>query len=352
MNSDPIDQLLLHKKILLICGTGGVGKTTLSSALGIRAASLGKKVLVVTLDPAKRLATSLGISSLDHEAKDLSSHLTHLPSHASFSASIPNNSITFKKFLRKMSLNDEQAQRLSENPLIQAFSNEYSGTNEYLALEELYRHYQSGKYDLIILDTPPSRNSIHFLRAPLLLAQLFEEKLIRWMVLPANKILAFGIRKTFSILEQLTGEGFMSSLFHFGAALSEIQEPFIKRIQEIHTLLQSDECGFILVSAPEKTRSLDLAQFKDEMKKQHYSFDLAFLNRCTHKLDLSQLADEPKHLNLMLKRKEQEQEAIQFAQKNLNPTPLYLLPELARDVRGFEDLMWLSRQPEKSSIPL
>jgi anion-transporting ArsA/GET3 family ATPase len=222
-----IDQVLKNKRVIITCGTGGVGKTTLSAALGIRAALQGKRTVVVTIDPAKRLATSLGLTQLGDQPTDLtpqiqatlekvrlndSNQLHHLPQKitGSLAAIVPDTRKTFENFVRELAPSETAAEKVIKNPIFQVFAKEFSGTNEYMALERLHSLYIQDQYDLIILDTPPTRNTLAFLEAPRLLAQFFDEKLIRWLVLPANKLVATGMKKAFSILEGLTGANFMT----------------------------------------------------------------------------------------------------------------------------------------------
>ena len=238
-----IDRILKERRVLITCGTGGVGKTTLSAAIAFRAAMLGKRTVVVTIDPAKRLATSLGLETLGDHPTDLTPALAKaigntrvtgpLPATGSVHAIMPDTRKTFETFVAELAPNPGVAERIMSNPIFQIFAKEFSGTNEYMAMERLIPLEQSGKYDCIIIDTPPSRNTLAFLNAPKLLAQLFEEKLIRWLVLPANRLVSGGMRKALGILERLTGAGFMTNLFDFASALFEVQVGFTANLKKI-----------------------------------------------------------------------------------------------------------------------
>ncbi|MEO7163018.1 MAG: ArsA family ATPase, partial [Bdellovibrionia bacterium] len=248
-----IDAIIKSRKILITCGTGGVGKTTLSAAIAMRAALLGKKVVVITIDPAKRLANSLGLHVLDNQPTDLTPQIkavvdkvnatvavtkaadSEIPTDfkGSLVAIVPDTRKTFENFVTELAPNQAVADRVMNNPIFQIFAKEFSGTNEYMALERLLSIYKSGEYDLIVLDTPPSRNTLAFLDAPRLLAQFFDEKIIRWLILPANKILAAGVKKALGILERLTGAGFMTNLFDFASSLFEVQVNFTASLKKI-----------------------------------------------------------------------------------------------------------------------
>src|SRR6185437_1218456 len=225
-----IDQILESRRIVITCGTGGVGKTTLSAALAMRAALHGRKAVVITIDPAKRLAHSLGLESLGDEPLDLTPHLREaLGANASqeltgsLAAIMPDSRKTFETFVRSLTSDPKTAERVFQNPIFQIFSKEFSGTNEYMALQRLYRLHAQGQYDCIILDTPPSRDTLAFLDAPQLLAQFFDERLIKWLVLPTNKLVSSGMRRALGLLESLTGAGFMTHLFDFAHALFEVR---------------------------------------------------------------------------------------------------------------------------------
>src|SRR5688500_11934166 len=130
-------------------------------------------------------------------------------------------------------------QRIFANPILSSFAEDFSGANEFLELEELAYFIGRSEFDLIVFDILPCRNTLSFLEAPQLLARFFEEKFVRFLVMPANRVLAFGMRKAFSILEKLTGSGFMNQLFDFGEALFGVQDAFLAKLRRIHGLLRS-----------------------------------------------------------------------------------------------------------------
>ena len=187
-----IDDALLKRRVIITCGTGGVGKTTLSAAMAIRATLLGKRTVVITIDPAKRLAHSLGLETLGDHPTDLTPQIraayekaqaegADLPAEftGTLAAIVPDTRRTFENFVTELAPNSNVAEKVMKNPIFQIFAKEFSGTNEYMALERLFHLYRQECYDCIILDTPPRRNTLAFLDAPRLLPQFFVEKLIR-----------------------------------------------------------------------------------------------------------------------------------------------------------------------------
>lgn len=343
---------LAKRRVLITCGTGGVGKTTVSASLAVRAAIQGKRVIVITIDPAKRLATSLGLNHLGHEPTDLTKALEAVygkPISGRLSALMPKSRESFERLIRSLTTNEEAVQRIFRNPILGTFSQDFSGANEYLALEELIHFHGRSEYDLIILDTPPSRNTLSFLEAPQLLARFFEEKMIRFLVMPANRLLAFGMRKAFNVLERLTGAGFIHQLFDFGEALFEVQENFLKKLKSIHRLLESEDVGFLLVTAPTPESAPEIGHFLGQIHERGFHFDGVLLNRSLGHLKTESNPSDPaiQLIDALQKRERLAYSLLrEFAEKS-TPTSdrklFYIqLPELARDVHGLEDLYHVS----------
>lgn len=344
--SQKIDEAILKRKILITCGTGGVGKTTLSAAIAIRAALLGKKAVVITIDPAKRLANSLGLTQLDDRPLDLTSQVkaafekAKLPGSftGSLAAIVPDTRKTFETFVRELAPVPATAEKVIQNPIFQIFAKEFSGTNEYMALERLLSLYKSGNYDCIILDTPPSRNTLAFLNAPQLLAQFFEERLIRWLVLPTNRLLAGGMKKALGVLEKLTGSGFMTHLFDFAASLFEVQVKFTDSLKKVNALLASPEVGFLMVTTPTLETSKETAHFIENLKERGLHFDGVALNRTLSHLSLSSPSPEMKQAHTIVGALQQREQRV-MEDLFKNPIPICArLPELARDIHSVEDL--------------
>jgi anion-transporting ArsA/GET3 family ATPase len=346
------------RKILVTCGTGGVGKTTLSAAIALRAAMEGKRALVITIDPAKRLATSLGLEKLGDAATDLTANLREALERAragghavpaevkgTLAAIVPDTRQTFEAFVRDLAPNEAVAQRVMRNPIFQIFAKEFSGTNEYMALERLYALEAHGGYDLIVLDTPPSRNTLAFLDAPKLLAQFFEERLIRWLVLPANKLVSTGMKHALGILEKLTGAGFMTNLFDFAAALFEVRVRFTANLKRITELLESPGVGFLLVTVPAPDTAPEAMHFIDRLREHRFHFDGVTLNRTLGYLSgdgSAAAAGTPSALENGLEIVKALQLRERRAIERLERAGVRIrarLPELARDVHSVEDLL-------------
>ncbi len=334
------------RKILITCGVGGVGKTTLSAALGLASALEGKKTIVITMDPAKRLAQSLGLKDLGDDPTDLTPLLKkNFSTHpiGSLHALMPNTRLTFEAFLLELTHNPTLARALIKNPIFQIFTQEFSGTNEYMAIEKLFSIYSLNTYDCIILDTPPSRNTLAFLNAPELLSRFFDEKVIRYLVLPTHKILSIGVKKTLAILENLTGSGFMTHLFDFASGLFEIRVAFQANLKKITALLESEQTGFWLVTTPNTELTSEMNHFVQLLQEHKLNFEGIALNRSLSylkEITTTEGADQNTMAALEIIRllKEREKKIVSEIELSLRPKKLFKLPELVRDVHSLEDL--------------
>ncbi len=312
-----IDSIIAQRKIIITCGTGGVGKTTLSAAIAIRAALLGKRSVVITMDPAKRLANALGFAALSDTPTDLTGQLqavldaqsapsanSQAPSASLFPdpqqplgtlwAIVPDTRRTFENFVKTLAPNPTIADKVLNNPIFKIFARDFSGTNEYMALERLYSLYQSQQFDCIVLDTPPSQNTLAFLNAPQLLAQFFEEKIVRWLVLPTNQLLSAGMKTTFGILERLTGSGFMTNLFEFAASIVSVQLKFRANLQKITQVLSSPAVGFLMVTTPTLETQNEMNHFLDQLEHHQFNYDGVVFNRLMLPLKMSPQQTTPK----------------------------------------------------------
>ncbi|OFZ19632.1 MAG: hypothetical protein A2X94_17475 [Bdellovibrionales bacterium GWB1_55_8] len=356
IKSPIIDEILSKRRIIVTLGTGGVGKTTLSAALAMRAALLGRRAIVVTIDPAKRLATSLGLDTLGNRPTDLTSYLENAAKKSEvqlgkgrFFAMIPDANRNFQDFLTELAPSREVVEKILKNPLFQIFTKEFSGTNEYMALERLRALDHTGEFDCIILDTPPSRNALAFLNAPKLLARLFEERLIRWLVLPANKIVAAGMRSALGVLERLTGAGFMSNLLEFASTLFEVRVRFLANMKQTTNMLESESVGFIMVTAPSPDTAPEVQQFIQVIQEHGFHFDGVALNRTLGYLEgvekaakTSGNAEQAAAISILSALKEREKSA----EETLRAGAVRIcarVPELARDIHSVEDLFYVAQ---------
>ncbi len=277
-----LEQLITESRIIVCCGTGGVGKTTTSAALALKAARMGKRALVVTIDPAKRLATSLGMEEIPDEPLDLTSHLPEKVK-GRFSAVVPNSERTFERLVRTLARGDDSAMgRVFKTSIYKIFTKEFSGAHEYMAMEKLHELSQlldKGELDLIVLDTPPSANTTLFLEAPHRMASFFDETVMRWFTAPAGKWLAGGVEKALGMLEKLTGHGFLTDLMEFARALFALRAQFVENLAHISNLLRRADTRFVMVTTSERLARPDTQGFVQGLHRDGYSFWGFLVNR-------------------------------------------------------------------------
>lgn len=335
--------LLTNRKIVITCGTGGVGKTSVSAALGIQAARDGYRTLIITIDPAKRLEQALGLDHHErklgdepHDITDLIEAQTGEPCAGRCFALMPATRATFETFIRDISPTPETAERILRNPIFEVFAAEFSGTNEYMAMERLIYAFEKGGFDRIILDTPPSRNTLDFLDAPRTLARFFEERFVRWIAIPQNRFFSFGLKKVLELLERLTGSGFMTHLLDFARAMIEVQTGFSANLARISELLASSKTGFVLVTAPSSRVSQDVRQFVASVRDHGFAFDGVILNRTHGHLK----RDVP---NPVIERLQDDEKALILALKTEKLSVLATLPQLSRDLHSVRDLTYVAK---------
>jgi len=349
----PIDEIL-GKRVLITCGTGGVGKTTLSAAMALRTALLGKKTVVITIDPAKRLATSLGLKSLGDEPTDLTPLVRQAWEKArdaganvppeltgTLHAIIPDTRRTFDSFVHEVATSPALEKRILANPLFQIFAKEFSGANEYMALQRLQTLERSGQWDCILLDTPPSRNTLDFLAAPKLLGAMFEEKLIRWLVVPANRLVASGMKKGVAILERLTGAGFMTNLVDFATALFDVQGNFTSKLNSMLALLESPDSGFMMVTMATPDTAPEVRHFIETLASHRFRFEGVALNRTLSyfSTDAGQSSGAYARAFEVLQGLQRRERRVLDQLEASDIRVCATVPELARDVHSIEDLL-------------
>lgn len=267
-------QLIEHQKVLLCVGAGGVGKTTLSAALGVAAAKQGKRALVLTVDPAKRLANALGLQSLGEHVQTISVEAfaaqgchVQLP----LDAAMLDVKHTFDRVVRRYAKSPESARRILEHPFYQQASTALAGSQEYMATERLYECVTSGLYDIVILDTPPAEHALDFLDAPRRLIDLFDSPAFRKLIAPSSR-LKVGVFKPSSMvmkgLSRFTSVEMFGNLLEFFGHLAETFDGFVERAREVQALLQGPDSAFVLVSACDEVSTEQARFLLDHLRAQ------------------------------------------------------------------------------------
>ncbi|KIF75119.1 ABC transporter ATPase [Streptomyces sp. 150FB] len=268
-------------RIIVCCGSGGVGKTTTAAALGVRAAERGRKVVVLTIDPARRLAQSMGIDSLDNTPR----RVKGVDGPGELHAMMLDMKRTFDEIVEAHA-DKERARAILENPFYQSLSAGFAGTQEYMAMEKLGQLRSRDEWDLIIVDTPPSRSALDFLDAPKRLGSFLDGKFIRLLMAPAKmggragmKFLNVGMSMMTGTLGKLLGGQFLRDVQTFVAAMDTMFGGFRTRADATYRLLQAPGTAFLVVAAPERDALREAAYFVERLAAEEMPLAGLVLNR-------------------------------------------------------------------------
>jgi anion-transporting ArsA/GET3 family ATPase len=291
-----VDRLLDDRRmrIIVCCGSGGVGKTTAAAALGLRAAERGRDVVVLTVDPARRLAQSMGLTSLDNTPR-LVPGVAASPAGGSLHAMMLDMKRTFDEIVEAHSDPDRAAQILA-NPFYQSLSSGFSGTQEYMAMEKLGQLRKSDQWDLIIVDTPPSRSALDFLDAPQRLGRFLDGKLLRLLTAPAKvggraylRVLNVGFGVVTGVLTKILGAQVLRDAQTFVTALDTMFGGFRERAEYTYQLLRQPGTSFLVIAAPAPDALREASYFVERLAVEGMPLAGLILNR-VHRLPASRLS--------------------------------------------------------------
>jgi len=268
-------------KVIVTCGSGGVGKTTTAAAMALYAADAGRRVAVLTIDPAKRLAQSLGLGELDNVPRKV----TVEPASATGElwAMMLDTRLTFDEMVSSHA-STENAQKILSNPFYQTISTSFSGTQEYMAMEKLSQLAASQEYDLIVVDTPPSRSALDFLDAPQRLSSFLDGRMIRLFAAPGRgvmRILGAGFQIFARAVTSVVGGQMLSDAATFIQLFEGMFGGFRERAQITYELLRSSRAAFVVVAIPEPDALREASYFADRLRSEQMPVAGLILNR-TH----------------------------------------------------------------------
>ena len=288
-----IDDILGNPGIhIIVCtGAGGVGKTTTAAALGLRAAEAGRNVCVLTIDPAKRLAQAMGLTSLDNTPRQVPG-VGGPDGTGSLFAMMLDMKRTFDEVVESHA-DPVRAQQILSNPFYQTLSSSFAGTQEYMAMEKLgqlrLRAEEEGAWDLIIVDTPPSRSALDFLDAPARLGSFLDGRFIRILTAPARgagkgigRIVGIGFGLFTGILSRILGAQVLADVGSFVAAIDTTFGGFRERADETYALLKDSGTSFVVVAAPERDALREAAYFVERLRTDDMPLAGLVLNRVQH----------------------------------------------------------------------
>jgi len=279
-----VEKLLATKEIVICCGSGGVGKTTTAAAMAAMAATYhGGKVLVLTVDPAKRLANALGLEQFGNVE-------TRVPAEAFAAIGVePRGELWAAMLDTKQSWDDlverhapDAATRkaILDNPLYQNVTGKFVQSHDYIAMERLYEIHASGRYDLIIVDTPPTRNAIDFLEAPERMADFFSSRLLRWLIAPYRSRLYNAASKPFYLVaDRILGSQFLADIAEFFILFQTMYDGFVERAEAVTRTLQDRRTTFMVVSTLEAAPAREAEFFIDALEGRGFHLGAVVLNK-------------------------------------------------------------------------
>ena len=335
-----IADLVATKEVIVCAGSGGVGKTTTAAAIALRAAIDGKRAVVLTIDPAKRLASSLGLKELSNDAARVSTRKFEsagLDAHGELHALMLDTKSTFDNVVLQYAPTREQAERIITNRFYRNISSTLSGTQEYMAMEKLYELHAEGAYDLVVIDTPPTRNALDFLDAPQRLTGFFESRVLRWFLLPYLKAggglmrVANVAATTFlRLVKRIVGAEVLEDTAEFFANLEGMYDGFKQRAREVAALLRSDVTAFVVVTSPARESVEEATFFATRLNESGLPFGALVVNRVHPKFGdpidakprqlhrLEQGGDSARLLAKLLDNEEAFRRVVELEEQNLD----------------------------------
>lgn len=273
-----VDTMCREARVIVICGTGGVGKTSIAAALGLEAARLGRRAVVITIDPALRLADAIGITaSVGNEPQQVSADVS-----GELWVSMLDVQQTFGQLVRDTSPTPQVAAEVMNNSFYRTMSQSLSGTRDYMAAERLYSLSNDPRFDVVIVDTPPSRNALDFLESPERLARFLQHHIVRLLIAPSRG--GFGIagaamQSVTKIISSVVGSDALSGAVSFLRAFEGMEDEFSRHALTVATTLRSDATHFVVVTAPFADALGEADHFVSELARLTIPLRLIVANR-------------------------------------------------------------------------
>jgi anion-transporting ArsA/GET3 family ATPase len=290
-------------RVIVCVGSGGVGKTTTAAALGLWGAAQGRRAVVITIDPARRLATSLGLGAIGREPRDIPRQMLEahgLHGHGTVAAMMLDQKGAWDALVERHAPTPEVRDRVLANAFYQSLSQTFAGSYEYMAVEELTRLYEESGYDMIVVDTPPTKHALDFLEAPRRLDDFLDRGIIRWFVRPYVSATWSGMRVVnrtvnfvFQRLEQATGIKALVTISEFFTAMSSLFEGFHARVERAYGILQGSDTAFLLVTSPEEQVLSDAEFLSGKMAELHMPLKGVVFNRAHAECPMPTRASSP-----------------------------------------------------------
>ncbi len=373
-----VQDALRGRKVVCCVGSGGVGKTTTAAALALRAAMDAKRTLVLTIDPARRLANSLGLRELGNEETRIDPALfaqAGLSPRGEMWAMMLDLKQTWDELVRRQARSPQQAQAILENQLYQTLSTAMAGSLEYMAMEKVYEVYNSRRYDVVVLDTPPTSNALDFLHAADRILDVLDNNAMRIILGPMLRAGKFGFKLlaapsslVLRTLARFTGSDFLRDLAGFMMAFEGMYQGFKERAARVKSLLASSESAFVLVTGPNPLTIQEAHFFHQALRQDGIATAAVIVNRVQRDprrlggpdnlpalreaLQLAQIKDggnPPLSERLYQTLTEQatladlDRREVERLQQTLRGVPLFTVPRLRKDVHDLAGLWQIDR---------
>jgi anion-transporting ArsA/GET3 family ATPase len=346
-----IDRVVRDRSIVICCGSGGVGKTTTAASLALQAARLGRITCVVTIDPARRLANSLGLDALTNQPT-----LIEGPWPGQLHALMLDAKGTFDDLIQRYSDSAEQAEDIKVNRIYRNLTGALSGTQEYMAMEKLYELVEEGGFDLVVVDTPPSRNALDFLDAPRRLTHFLENRIFQALMKPTRaglKFMGVAAQALLRTISRVAGADIVHDAVAFFQAFEGMEEGFRRRAARVRELLVQADTAFILVASPRPDSVDEAVHFAGKLAESDMSVTALVVNRVQPRFaDDMLLASLPptsagagtaldqlvENLRGYTAASDREEQAFADLVAKIAPAPVYRIPLLNGDVHDLDGL--------------
>ncbi len=282
--SGTLDGLLATKEIVVACGPGGVGKTTTAAAAAVMAAVRhGSKVLVLTVDPAKRLANALGLDGIgntEHRVPEEAFRAAGVRPRGQLWAAMLDTKASWDALIRHHAPDAQTRAEILANPLYQNISGRFVQSHDYIAMERLYEIHSASDYDLIVVDTPPTRNALDFLDAPQRMADFFSSRLLRWLIVPyRSRLVNVATKPFYQVADRILGTEFLADISEFFILFQSMYDGFVARSEAVGRLLSDRRTTFVVVSTLEAVPLREAEFFAEQLTARRLHLGAIVLNK-------------------------------------------------------------------------
>jgi anion-transporting ArsA/GET3 family ATPase len=279
-----LESLLAAKEIVICCGSGGVGKTTTAAAAAAMAAArLGGKVLVITVDPARRLANALGLErfgNVETQVPPETFAAAGVEPRGELWAAMLDTKQSWDELVRSHAPDAATRDAILANPLYENITARFVQSHDYIAMERLYEIHASGRYDLIVVDTPPTRNAIDFLEAPERMADFFSSRLLRWLTVPArSRVFTMASRPFYTVADRILGSQFLQDIAEFFLLFQTMYDGFVERAKAVTRTLSDKRTTFVVVSTLEAAPVREAEFFIEALRDRRFPLGAVVLNK-------------------------------------------------------------------------